>query len=170
VLEQHLIGTEVEVATTGDAGYITTAGEPTLPDLVAEADLTEADLVVLFGSRFDAAGIADRVGGAAQQAISSIRDRAPDATLVIIGPAWPGAAPPAGVRNNRDVIRAAAEAASVTFVDPLDEGWLTGARGLIGADGVHPTDEGQVHLADRIQPVVEAALRGRSEASATSGG
>jgi lysophospholipase L1-like esterase len=161
---------EVEVAATGDAGDVTTAGEPTLPDLVAEGDLTEADLVVMFGSRFDAAGIADRVGVAAQQAISSIRDRAPDATLVVIGPAWPGAPPPAGVRNNRDVIRAAAEAASVPFVDPLREGWLTDARGLVGGDGVHPTDEGRVHLADRIQPIVEEALEGRSGAPATSGG
>ena len=161
---------EVEVAATGDAGDVTTAGEPTLPDLVAEADLTEADLVVLFGSRFDAAGIADRVGGAAQQAISSIRDRAPDATLVVIGPAWPGAAPPAGVRNNRDVLRAAAEAASVPFADPLRGEWFADGRGLIGADGVHPTDEGHVRLADRIQPVVEEALEERSAKPATSGG
>ena len=170
LLEHRMPDVEVVVAATGDAGYVTTAGEPTLLDLVAEADLTDVDLVVLFGSRFDAAGIADRVGVGAQQAISSVRDRAPDATLVVLGPAWPGAAPPAVVRNNRDVIRAAAEAASVSFVDPLREGWLTGARGLVGADGVHLTDEGHVHLADRIQPVIEEALEERPAVPATSGG
>jgi lysophospholipase L1-like esterase len=170
VLEQRMPGTEVEVAATGDAGYVTTAGEPTLSDLVAEADLTEVDLVILVGSRFDAAGIADRVSVAAQQAISAVRDRAPDAALVVIGPAWPDAASPAGVRNNRDVIRAAAQAASAPFVDPLNGGWLTGSRGLIGADGVHPTDEGHVHLADWIQPVVEEALDARAATPTSSGG
>jgi lysophospholipase L1-like esterase len=170
LLEQRMPDIQVEVAATGDAGYVTTAGDPTLPDLVAEADLTDVDLVVLFGSRFDAAGIADRVGAAAGESIASVRDRAADATLVVLGPAWPDAAPPAGVRNNRDAIRAAAEAASTPFVDPLREEWFADDRGLIGADGVHPTDEGHARLADRIQPVVQDALEGRSAVPATSGG
>ncbi len=170
LLEQRMPDVDVEVAATGDAGYVTTAGDQTLPELVAEADVTDVDLVVLFGSRFDAAGIADRVGAAAGEAIASIRDQAPDAPLVVIGPAWPDAAPPAGVRNNRDVIRAAAEAASVPFVDPLREEWFADGRGLIGADGVHPTDEGHVRLADRIQPVVQDALEERSAVPVTSGG
>jgi lysophospholipase L1-like esterase len=170
LLEQRMPDTQVEVVATGDAGYVTTAGAPTLSDVVAGADPTDVDLVILFGSRFDAAGIADRVGAAAREAISSISDRAPDATLVVIGPAWTDAAPPAGVRNNRDVIRAAAEAASVSFVDPLNEGWLTGARGLVDADGVHPTDEGHVHLADRIQPVVQETLDVRAATPTSSGG
>jgi len=162
LLGRRMPDVEVETAATGDAGYVTTAGDQTLPDLVAGADLADVDLVVLFGSRFDAAGVADQVDVAVREVIASIRDQAPDAGLVVIGPAWPDAAVPAGVRNNRDVIRAAAQAASVRFVDPLREEWFADGRGLIGADGVHPTDQGHVRLADRIQPIVREALDGRA--------
>ncbi|NEM05947.1 SGNH/GDSL hydrolase family protein [Geodermatophilus normandii] len=168
LLEERLPGTAVDAVTTGDAGYVTTAGRTTLTSLAAGADLADADLVVLSGSRFDASGIADRVSASAQEAIDTVRDGAPEATLIVIGPVWPGGSPPAGVRNNRDVIRAAAEAADVSFVDPLTEGWLAEGTGLVGEDDVHLTDEGQAALADLVQPVVEAEL---DEATpATTGG
>jgi len=172
LIQQRMPGIEVQVAATGDAGYVTASGDPTLFDLVAEADVTDIDVLILFGSRFDAAGIADRVSEAAQGAIASIRDEAPVATLVVIGPAWPGDAAPAGARNNRDVIRAAAEDASVRFIDPLSDEWFTDARGLVGADGVHLTDEGHAYLADRIEPVVQEALdaRAATPASDANGG
>jgi hypothetical protein len=70
LIQQRVPGVEVQVAATGDAGYVTTSGDPTLSDLVAEADVTDVDLVILFGSRFDAAGISDRVGEAARGAIA----------------------------------------------------------------------------------------------------
>ena len=170
LLDQRIPDVEVRVVTTGDAGYVTSPGDPTLVELVAGTDLSEADLVVLFGSRFDAPGISDRVSAAAREAVASIRSRAPDATLAVIGPLWPGGGPPAGVRNNRDVIRAAAEAAGVPFVDPLVDGWLADATGMVGEDGVHLTDEGQVALADLVQPLLESALHDRTPTGTTAGG
>jgi hypothetical protein len=44
LLEQRMPDTEVDVAATGDAGYVTTPGDQTLSDLVARADLTDVDL------------------------------------------------------------------------------------------------------------------------------
>jgi lysophospholipase L1-like esterase len=159
LLEERLPDVEVDAVTTGDSGYVSTmTGEQPLPDLVAGADLADADVVVLFGSRFDAAGIADEVFAAAQEAITAVRDQAADADLVVIGPVWPGGGPPAGVRNNRDVVRSAAEAASARFVDPLTEGWLADDEGLVGEDGVHLTAAGQGALADLVGPVVEEVL------------
>ena len=170
LLEERMPGLDVEVAATGDAGYVTTAGEPTLLDLAAGTDLTDVDLVILFGSRFDAPGIADRVGAAAREAFAAIGEAAPEATLLVIGPAWPGAAPPAGVRNNRDVIRAAAEATSASFVDPLSEEWLTGIPDVVGADEIHLTDAGHTVLADRIQPIVQQAIEAREATPTPVGG
>jgi lysophospholipase L1-like esterase len=170
LLRERLPDVEIEALTTGDSGYVsTTAGEPSLTDLVARADLTDdTDLVVLFGSRFDASGISDQVSAAARQAIATVRDEAPDAAVVVIGPVWLGDRPPAGVRNNRDVVRAAADLAAVSFVDPLTEGWLVEGAGLVSDDDVHLDDAGQAALADLLQPVVEAALD--EVARATSGG
>ena len=87
LLEQRLPDIEVEVAANGDAGYVTTTGdEQTLSDLLAEVNVTDVDLVILFGSRFDAAGIADRVGVVAEGAITSIRDEAPMPPSSSLGP------------------------------------------------------------------------------------
>ncbi len=89
---------------------------------------------------------------------AAARQQAPGADLVVIGPVWPGGGPPAGVRNNRDVIRSTAEAESVRFLDPRAEGWLPEDDGLVAEDGVHLTDAGQAALADLVQPVVEEML------------
>ncbi len=169
LVEDGLSDIQIEAVTTGDSGYVsTTAGEPTLTELVSRTDLTDAELVVLFGSRFDASGISDRVSAAAEEAVATVRDRAPGTALVVIGPLWPEGTPPAGVRNNRDVLRAAADAAGVTFVDPLTEGWLAVGTGLVDEDDVHLTGEGQTALAGLVQPVIEQALD--EAVSTTSGG
>lgn len=166
LLRERLPGVEVDAVTTGDSGYVSTVpGEPTLPDLVSGTDLANADVVVLSGSRFDAAGISDQVSAAAQEAITAVREQAPDAGLVVIGPVWPGGGPPAGVRNNRDVIRSTAAAASVRFVDPLTDGWLVEDEGLVGEDAVHLTKAGQAALADLVEPVVVEALAAVADAS-----
>ncbi|MGY1740205.1 MULTISPECIES: SGNH/GDSL hydrolase family protein [unclassified Blastococcus] len=159
-LEELLPDVEMTVAATGEAGYVTTDGDPTLPQLVGDADLEDADVVVLFGSRFDASGIADQVDEAARFTLAALAERAPDAELVVIGPVWPDDAPPAGVRNNRDVLRLAATEAGVTFVDPIADGWLTDAPDLVGPDGESLTAAADAYLADRIEPVLQAALDG----------
>ncbi len=161
VLEERLPDVEMTVATTGDAGYVTTgtAADATFLELVEAADLTDVDVVVLFGSRFDAAGIADEVNLAVGTAIGAIAEQAPDAALVVIGPPWPGAAAPAGVRNNRDVIQNAAGVAAAVFVDPIADGWFTDVLALLGPDGEHLTEAADTYLADRIEPLVRQALR-----------
>ncbi len=58
----------------------------------------------------------------------------------------------------RDAVAAAAGSAGLDFVDPLAGGWLRDRPDLIGADGVHPHDGGHAHLADLIEPAIEAAL------------
>ncbi|MGY1769896.1 hypothetical protein [Blastococcus sp. SYSU D00813] len=160
VLQERLPDVEMTVATTGDAGYVTTEAptDVTFPELIAEADLDDVEVIVVFGSRFDAAGIADDVDFAAGLSVGAIVERAPDAELVVIGPAWPETPAPAGVRNNRDVIAAAAESGEALFIDPLTEGWLADAPQLIGPDGEHLVAEADVYLANRIAPLIQQAL------------
>jgi hypothetical protein len=62
-----------------------------------------------------------------------------------------------GSRNDNGA--AADVHAGVTFVDPPADGWSTGRlRGLIGADDVHPTDEGHRYLADLFRLLIDGAL------------
>ena len=40
----------------------------------------------------------------------------------------------------------------------LAEHWIADAPQLIGADGVHPTDDGHKYLAQRIAPIIAKTL------------
>jgi hypothetical protein len=119
------------------------------------------DLAIFFGSRFDIAAAGD-VEAAAAEAFAAVRAASPEASLVVIGPAWPDADVPGYIVTNRDAVAAAAGPFGAAFVDPLAQGWLAGnAAALIEPDGVRPTAEGHRYLADLIGPVVERVLQDR---------
>lgn len=133
--------------------------------LLRSAPVPDAAVTVLFGSRNDAGAAATQVGPNAAQAIAVARQNAPGTTVVVIGPAWDDADAPAEVLAIRDAVRAAAQQAGVVFVDPLAAGWFAGgAPGVIGADGISPTDAGHSYLADRITPIIEQALAASASA------
>lgn len=159
LLQERLDDASVEVSAADGAGYATpnVLGR-TIGNLAADAPTEGADVVVVFAGRADGAGIADQVSIGASEVFAQIRAEAPEAALVVIGPAWPAAEVPAGVRNNRGVIQQAAVAAGATFVDPLEAGWFVDQPDLIAADGIHPTEQGQQYLADLIEPVVRDAI------------
>jgi lysophospholipase L1-like esterase len=144
----------VSAHTAGGAGYVTESPEgATFADLVEEAVTSEHDVVIFFGSRNDPRPAG--VEAAAGRAFEAVRAVAPGALLLVVGPPWVDDDPPMQIRAVRTAVRAAAEDAGAAWVDPLANGWFTGAAtSLIGADGIHPTDEGHVHIAERLQPVV----------------
>lgn len=118
------------------------------------------DLVVFFGSRNDVASPPATVGAAASSAYAEVKRIAPKAKLLVIGPAWGGGPVPEPMLEVRDAVRAAASASGASFVDPLADRWFLtpDTEILIGADGVHPTDEGHAFLATAIGPQISAAL------------
>jgi hypothetical protein len=160
LLEDELGNAEFRVSADAGAGYVVAGADGrTIPELAEEVDLAGADLVVVFGSRNDGGGVADDVARAADGLFDGIRDSAPDAELLVIGPAWFSEPVPAGVRNNRDVIRTAADDAGATFVDPLEEGWLVDRSDLLTRTG-NPNRAGQANLAGLIEPTVRDLLPG----------
>ncbi len=159
LLAQEGVEVAPDVAAEGGAGY----GAPghrgnVFIDLTAQAVRRGDELVVFFGSRndepVDPAALPQRAAAAFQLA----RLAAPGAKLLVIGPPWPSAEPPAAVLSVRDTLRDEAEAAAATFVDPIAEGWFVGHPDLIGPDGVHPTDAGHVFLAAKIAPLIYRQL------------
>ncbi len=58
----------------------------------------------------------------------------------------------------RDALATVARASGATFVDPLAERWFVDRPDLIAVDGVHPNDAGHAYLAQRIAPLIAAAL------------
>jgi len=127
-------------------------------DLAARYVLPGERVVVFFGSRNDYNQSVSQINAGIQDAFRAVKQIAPAARLLVIGPPWVTATPPPGVLQARDILRTRTEEAGETFVDPIAEGWLLDSPGLIGSDGVHPTDAGHVYLADKIAPLIAAQL------------
>ncbi|WP_051515632.1 SGNH/GDSL hydrolase family protein [Candidatus Blastococcus massiliensis] len=143
-----------------DAGYVADAAVTgdTFLTLVERFPEPDADVTVVFGSRNDYLAAPSVITAAATRTFDAIRASAPDTRLVVIGPAWTDAVVPPEIRRVRDAVQQAAVAAGVTFVDPLAGRWFFDELGLIASDLVSPTDQGHVHMADRIEPVLRDVL------------
>lgn len=115
-------------------------------------------LVVFFNGVNDVNEAVDEVHAAALSDFQAAKQIAPQAKLLVIGPAWPNSARPSNLLALRDTIKDAATEAGATWVDPVAEGWFTDTPQLIGEDGVHPTDDGHTYLADRIEPHIREEL------------
>ena len=126
-------------------------------DLTVRAVKPTDALVVFYGSRNDMDVEPTRLSVAMYGTLSLARQIARSAQLLVIGPPWPTADPPAKILRVRDVLSYQAELAGATFVDPIAAGFV-GRPELIGADGVHPTDAGHTYMAQKIAPLIAAEL------------
>lgn len=147
------------VAAEGGAGYGTRGNRGhVFEDLTARAVDAGDDLVVFYGSRNDQkvepAVLSIMMYGVFQLA----RRTAPHARFLIIGPPWPTADPPPEMLRIRDTLKYQAQMAKAEFVDPIAERWFVDEPELIGSDGVHPTDDGHVYMADKIAPLIAGEL------------
>jgi lysophospholipase L1-like esterase len=150
------------VAGEGGAGYVNRGWRGFTFDHYAQTVTRDTELVVFFGGSNDADlppdQLAHRFETAAHFAFIDAKTVAPTATLMVIGPACPWPVSMEDLRV-RDSLRDQAQAVGAMFVDPIAERWLVETPELIGADGVHPTDDGHKYLAARIEPLIRSALR-----------
>ena len=151
-----------DVGAEGGAGYGSQGNRGSVfEDLTARTVKPDDALVVFFGSRNDQGVDPAQLSVLACGTFQLARRMAPAAKFLVIGPPWPTADPPAAVVRIRDALRYQAGAAGAVFVDPIAEHWFVGRPGLIGVDGVHPTDEGHEYMADMIAPLIGAQLPAR---------
>lgn len=154
------------VAAQNGAGYAAGSGNGTrFTNLVPQA-VQGAKLVVLFGSRNDGkVPSGPEVPDAIRATLAQVKDLAPGADVLVIGPPWVTGPPTTRILEIRDALRTEALAAGATFVDPIEQGWFVDRMNLIGTDGVHPTQEGHAYLAEKIEPLIADELD-RLEAAA----
>ena len=143
----------------GGSGYVNQG--PSRTTFVTEAERVVnqyTDLVVFFGSQSDVNEIG-QVEQSVRDAISVVRKNAPQAKILIIGPAWTRGELTPEIRKVQEAVGDAARLPGVQYVDPISEGWFFGREGdLVGADGVQPNDAGHLYMADRIEPLIRAML------------
>ena len=151
-----------DIGAEGGAGYAARGNRGSVfKDLTARTVDPEDSLVVFFGSRNDQGVDPSQLSNLAYGTFQLARRMAPSAKFLVIGPPWPTANPPAAVVRIRDALRYQADMAGAVFVDPIAEHWFVGRPGLIGVDGVHPTDKGHEYMADMIAPLIGAQLPAR---------
>jgi lysophospholipase L1-like esterase len=152
-----------DVAAEGGAGYGIPGNHGNVYEQLANRAIRPDDtLVVFFGSRNDQPANPVTLPGAMISALGVARRTAPSAQLLVIGPPWPTADVPPAVLGVRDALYGAAKLLGATWIDPIAERWFVGHPELIGSDGVHPTDDGHAYMAERIAPLIAAALPTRT--------
>ncbi len=151
-----------DVAAEGGAGYGARGNRGSVfEDLTARAVKADDHLVVFYGSRNDQNVEPTLLSTMVYGVFQLARRTAPEAQLLVIGPPWPTADPPPAILRIRDTLRYQSILANATFVDPIAERWFVDAPGLIGADGVHPTDAGHLYMAEKIAPLIATQLTRR---------
>lgn len=166
------LGVPVQILGYNGSGYVARGPKPyntTFPEAAKKVD-PETNLVVVFGSRNDVTTDAleitpKQVQKEAEATVATIHERAPGASIVLIGPPWINNKAPRSIERARDAVRAAAEKTGVSFIDPLDEAWFgekdqisDGKSRLIADDHIHPTDEGHEYLSRKISRAIRPDL------------
>jgi lysophospholipase L1-like esterase len=148
------LGIAVDNLAIGGVGYAQT-NEKGENFVVESRDISpESTAIVFFGSRNDQSNPAG-VRTASAEAFANALKAVPAEDILVIGPAWTDSMPPAFVTAARDSVKASADEAGLTFIDPLELGWIADTPDLIGDDAIHPTDAGQAYLAEKLSPLVE---------------
>ncbi|MCX2932811.1 SGNH/GDSL hydrolase family protein [Mycobacterium sp. CVI_P3] len=159
-LDQQGIPIDPAVGFEAGSGYVQPGEDghvfaDQIPNVVGSTD----QLVVLFGSRNDAAVPANQLTAAVRRTLADVRTAAPAAKILVIGPAWMNTAPPPGIQQVRNVLKTEASASGATFVDPIADGWFVGQSILISSYSKDPTDAGHSYLADEITPLIAKQLQ-----------
>lgn len=157
-------------AAQNGSGYVTTGEEgDTFGAEVQRTVNAWTRTVLFFGSDNDLGEDIAQVKQAALAALQDVRLRAPHARRIVVGPPAYSADPDQDLLAIRDALKAAADASSAEFVDPIAHDWMaTQADALLGPDGEHPSPAGHVHLADLMGTVLGLPSAGSSQAPAAA--
>lgn len=159
----------------GGTGYITAGSYATLQTR-APADVIawRPDRLVISAGYNDSSGDQTAIRTAADLLYATIKAGLPDCQIYVIGCWSPTATPAAGQTNTSATLKAAAAAARLPFINPLDGAvygsdgaaigtaqgaWITAGNvaTYIGADAVHPNDAGHIYLTRRVVAGIAAA-------------
>lgn len=151
--------TLVNAAENG-AGYLVEGdGGKTFEQQAATAVPSQAQLVVVYGSENDIGADLGQISAQVENTATAVKAKAPQATLLFVGPAAYGSDVDPDLLSIRDQIKAGAQGVGAEFVDPIEEHWIMDDKAdLIGPDGDHPTVAGHVYLEQKFEALVTPLL------------
>jgi lysophospholipase L1-like esterase len=126
------------------------------PARVDQVVALRPNILIVEGSRNDTDAAATKRAAAA--VLGKLRSALPQATILVIGPLYLDKTN-RGTTPINEAVKAVAASLGLTYVDTINAGWFTGpARRLVASDGIHPTDQGHLYLANLIVPFVSRLL------------
>lgn len=148
----------------GGTGYITPGAYATFGDrLSADAVAYSPDVLIIKGGYNDASGSQTAIASAAASLFSAAKSALPNTQIIVAGPISPTASPATSITDTDTTLRTAAQTAGLPYISLVtgetrngagtvvstQSPYVTSANAatVIGADGVHPTDVGHLHLA-----------------------
>lgn len=137
------------------SGYVTATKGRTFVQQAAKVPV-KSQVVVFFGGGHDAGKVVLSVARAATKAFAAARKRAPNATIVVIGPAIDGSGTGAQRSALRDVLHSSAQIANAIWVDPIDARWL-GPATIASKSGRELSASDERALAVRISSEIASA-------------
>lgn len=135
----------------GGTGYVQGNAEKDKLPFAAQVDkVVEVDpeLVLVVGGRNDVSHPL-QVRDASRNLFAQLRDRVPNAKVVVVGPIVDNRPPSPTALMVNDRIRAAAEQYRLPFIDAMTPNWLSDPA-LLREDGMHPNPDGHRVLFERI--------------------
>lgn len=158
-LRQQNINIDLQVAADGAGSAPAGTDGDALSEQVQQVVRPTTKLVVVFGYVGETGGAAAEPASAVKRAVAEVKKTAPEAKLLVIGPAWTNGQPPQTLLTIRHMLRAEAQATGATFIDPIADGWFVNQPDLVGPDKLTLTDAGHAYLADKIAPLIAQQLQ-----------
>jgi lysophospholipase L1-like esterase len=124
--------------------------------------------VFVAGGHNDRRYVPSQSASASDRVLDTLHRALPNTIIVVIGPIWQDGSPATNILLLRDHLRRKAAAIGALFIDPIRDGWFSGAsHRFIGPDGVHPTDAGHRHIAAMVLARLRADRRFAPAGSST---
>jgi hypothetical protein len=99
------------------------------------------------------------VATAVTKAISAVQRAAPNAKVVVVGPASSLATPSPALLAIRDSVRAAARIGKADWQDPIAGNWLSSSSSLTTSSGV-PNDQGEKEIESKLESALKGLMQG----------
>ena len=154
-LTAERLGWRYTVLGSPGSGYVMPGEDGPFGTRVGEAVAGAPDVLVLQGSVNDQAAVPEELAAAVSDTLARFREAAdPDTEIVVLGASDTPGTDVAAIDRINAVLRAAAEAEGLAFVDVAAQNWSDPADPGIWADPLHPDDAGHERIADRLAPVL----------------
>ncbi|WP_345481922.1 hypothetical protein [Amnibacterium soli] len=156
LLESSLGGT-VDADAAGGMGYAAKSRSGGTFVQAAGDVPSNAKVVVFFGGAADSNIAPLSLAKAATNAYAAAMQQAPDAKILVVGPAISSGVDTTDLATIRDTLRGAAALVQATWIDPVDKDWLPASKRSASPGDLSASDEKAI--ASKMRDAVEKALR-----------